>query len=264
MSSCIVYGALPPFAVHLPSFFFQPASVEQLGRRLGVERDRRGGLGVERPRPGRDQRVRAETLPTQRPVHDRLPVDGPEERLAHPRVAQLGMARAQVEQDGRERRRRVLDAGHRGIRGQGAGDGRGRPATPSTAPELNASAAAASSSKKSSSMRSRYGSGELWCPSRSGRAQGVHRWRGPQRDVAAAALHQGDRREQRVGVVELAERIRPGADRRLGERALREVREGHVRQEMRGKQRLRGRRRGSRRSAWPPSARPSWGRRRSR
>ena len=104
--------------------------------------------------------------------------------------------------------------------------------------------------------------GELWCPSRRGGALSESTdGRGPQRDVATRARHQGDRREERVGVVELAERIRPGADRRLGERALGEVREGHVRQEMRGKQRLRrrGKEAGDRRGH--ASARPSSGRR---
>ena len=91
---------------------------EQLGRRLGVERDRRR-------RPWR----RTPTTPggtsasARRPVARRAPRRtiacrsiAPSSALRTRTSRSSGWLGAQVEQDGRERRRRVLDAGHRGIR----------------------------------------------------------------------------------------------------------------------------------------------------
>ena len=254
LSSSSLYGALPPGAVQTPLLRFQPAASSRLRGGLRVERHGAAAPASYAHDDGGTRRVGADRRrPPSAPAHQRVAVDRPEERLADPYVAQLRMARPQVEQDRRQGRRRVPHGARRPAVARGGGDGSGsRPATPSMSPsrrprrprvvigvEVDARCARWTASGPPGS---RVGLGVDERVEASGvgaRPSAVSS--GPA--ISAVGVSTAMR------LVELGERVTARADGRLREVARGEVGERHVREQVRRQQRLRRRPRGSPRSA---------------
>ena len=217
-SSCSAYGALPPGAVHRRHFFVQPASVERLGRRLGG-RTRRGAaaLASNAHEAGGTSASARGAVAAQRAGDERLSRSiAPRSALRTRASRSSGWLGAQVEQDRRERRRRVRDARRRGSRpGRADAGGQARDARrrrPARTPRRRGGVR-----EEVELDAPRYGAG----PGRAACGVGRHeRVAGRRRAPAGRRRHGAPsgagRREDGVGVVELGERVRPGADRRLG------------------------------------------------
>ena len=207
----------------LPSFFFQPASVSSLVAALASNATGAAALASNAHDPGG----------TSASARSRSPPSAPSTiacRSMAPRSALRTRASRSSGWLARRLSRTVASVvvGYLTLVARDPRPGRpqmagGRPATPSTAPELNASAAAASSSKKSSSICSRYGAASA------GVGVGVRASRPTAlapNGTSPPGAPSGRRGVRSAWVSSSSvERVRPGADRRLGERARREVRQ---------------------------------------
>ena len=200
-----------------------PACVGQgLGRRLRVVRHR-GDAGVVRPGRRRDQRTRRDPVAAERIGDERVAVDGPEQRLAHANVSQLRMRRAQVEQDGREGRGRVAEAvdpglGRERLRVRPGAGPRSRRPCPSRRPRRRSPRR-----DRSGPPSARWRVGHRRRRRGHGRDERVERRGRRRRRRVGRAGHEGCGREDGHRVVELRERVAPGAHGRLPERARRQV-----------------------------------------
>src|SRR5438128_7154254 len=81
--------------------------LQRLGRSRNTEREGRARLRVEGPGRWWDRRVRSRARPSEHVPDERSPIDRLEQDAADDLLSYLGVARAEVERDGRERASRV-------------------------------------------------------------------------------------------------------------------------------------------------------------